>query len=71
MGPLGALLGRLGALLGSSWAVLGPSWAVSEPFRGPFRPSWDDLWSLLSRFGPFLARKGENPKNRQKTLKNQ
>ena len=65
-----AVLGPSWAVLGSSGAVLGPFWAVSEPFRGPFGPSWDDLWSLLNRFGSFLARKGENPKNRQKPLKN-
>ena len=82
---VGPVLGASWAILGGSWAVLGPSWAVSGPawavlgpswavfgrFWGPLGPSWDDLWSLLGRFRPSLARTGENPKNLQKPLKNQ
>ena len=59
-GSLGAVLGSSQAVSGPSWAVLGPSWAVFGPFWGPLGPSWDDLWSLLGRVRPFLARKGEN-----------
>ena len=48
---------------------MGPSWAVLDPAGAVLDPSWDDLWNLLGRFGPFLARKGENPKNLQKPMK--
>ena len=71
LGRLGALLGRLGAICEASWAVLGRSWAVFGRFWGPLGPSWDDLWSLLGRFRPSLARKCENPKNLRKPKENQ
>ena len=70
LGPLGALLGHLGALLGRLgllWVCLG---ALLGRFGPPWGPSWDDLWSLLGRFRPFLARNGENPKTHQKPKEN-
>ena len=69
--PLGAVLEPSWAVLGPSWAVFGPSWAVLEPSWRPLGPSWDDLWGLLGRLGPFLARKAEHPKNIQKPMENQ
>ena len=44
----------------------------SPPFTfwGPLGLSWDGMWSLLSRFGPFWPRKGENPKILQTSLNN-
>ena len=81
-GPLGSLLGPSWgspgavlrpswAVLGPSWAVFGPSWAVLGPSWGPLGQSWDDLWGLLGRLGPFLARKAEHPKNIQNPMENQ
>ena len=66
-GRLGTLLGRLGLL----WVRLGALLGRFGALWGLLGPSWGDLWSLLGRFRPFLARQSEIPKNLQKPLKNQ
>ena len=66
---LGAVLGPSWAVLGASWAVLRLSWAVLGPSWGPLGPPWGGHGGLLGKFGASEARKGENPKNIEKTMK--
>ena len=58
LGHLGAILGALGAISGPSWGHLAPSWGhlgrswlIWAEFGMILRPCWDDLGTILGRFG--------------------